>query len=99
MDKHELKERVRRRTADKLYDFDRTTGRAPTQMPAVSAAQSTSVVVNKAGDLSAENLQQQVRLRAYEIYVSRGKQEGHALDDWLQAETEILAAQAVSRTA
>ncbi len=30
-----------------------------------------------------------VRRRAYEIYEKRGKQEGHAVDDWLAAESEI----------
>jgi hypothetical protein len=34
----------------------------------------------------------QIRLRAYEIYEQRGRQDGHDIDDWLQAETEILTA-------
>jgi hypothetical protein len=38
---------------------------------------------------SAE-LEEQIRRRAYEIYLSRGAREGHADDDWLQAEQEIL---------
>jgi Protein of unknown function (DUF2934) len=32
----------------------------------------------------------EVRFRAYQIYVSRNRQPGHALDDWLQAERELL---------
>ncbi len=28
--------------------------------------------------------------RAYEFYVQRGSQEGHAVEDWLEAEREIL---------
>jgi len=28
--------------------------------------------------------------RAYSVFESRGRQPGHALDDWLQAEREIL---------
>jgi hypothetical protein len=28
-------------------------------------------------------------MRAYELYTARGKQPGHDLDDWLQAEREI----------
>lgn len=35
-------------------------------------------------------LQSKVRLRAYEIYQQRGRVDGHALDDWAQAEAEIL---------
>lgn len=29
-------------------------------------------------------------IRAYQLYEQRGRIEGHALDDWLQAEAEIL---------
>jgi hypothetical protein len=35
-------------------------------------------------------LEHEIRLRAYDIYLQRGCADGHALDDWLQAETEIL---------
>ena len=31
-----------------------------------------------------------IRLRAYELYVQRGRSEGHAIDDWLAAEAELL---------
>lgn len=34
MKKRELKNRLRQRTADKLYDLARSTGRVPTQLPA-----------------------------------------------------------------
>jgi len=34
-------------------------------------------------------VEDQIRQRAYQIYLDRGDQEGTALDDWLQAETEI----------
>jgi Protein of unknown function (DUF2934) len=37
-------------------------------------------------------LEEQIRLRAYEIYEGRGREDGHELDDWLQAEAEILGA-------
>ena len=30
-----------------------------------------------------------IRIRAYEIYMERGRQLGHDLDDWLQAEREL----------
>jgi Protein of unknown function (DUF2934) len=31
-----------------------------------------------------------VRERACELYEQRGRQDGHALDDWLAAESEII---------
>ena len=34
--------------------------------------------------------QDRVRSRAYEIYLERGGQDGHALDDWLRAESELV---------
>ncbi len=34
-------------------------------------------------------LEHQVRLRAYELYEARGREDGHDLDDWLRAEEEI----------
>jgi Protein of unknown function (DUF2934) len=34
-------------------------------------------------------IEQRIRQRAYEIYLQRDGREGTALDDWLQAETEI----------
>ena len=38
-------------------------------------------------------LEERIRRRAYELYVLRGNQSGSELDDWLQAEEEILRAQ------
>ena len=32
----------------------------------------------------------QVRSRAYDVYLARGCQHGHDQDDWLQAEYELL---------
>jgi hypothetical protein len=37
-------------------------------------------------------LEEQISRRAYEIYVQRGNKPGSELDDWLQAEREILIA-------
>ena len=33
--------------------------------------------------------EQQIRDRAYEIYLQRGEQPGYELEDWLQAEREL----------
>ena len=33
---------------------------------------------------------EEIRARAYEIYIDRGQTEGRELDDWLQAEIELI---------
>jgi len=40
-------------------------------------------------DASFDEKEERIRLRAYELYEQRGKRDGHALDDWLQAEAEL----------
>jgi Protein of unknown function (DUF2934) len=35
-------------------------------------------------------LQEQIRIRAFELYELRGREDGHDLDDWLHAESEIV---------
>ncbi len=34
--------------------------------------------------------EEQVRVRAYQVYLERGGQHGHDTDDWLQAEYELI---------
>jgi hypothetical protein len=36
-------------------------------------------------------LEKEVQVRAYELYEQRGKGHGSALQDWLEAEAEVLA--------
>lgn len=38
---------------------------------------------------SPSELQERIRRRAYELYEQRGREVGHELDDWLQAESEV----------
>ena len=45
------------------------------------------------------NLQEEIRLRAFEIYQERGMGDGFELEDWLQAETEVLDGQRTQRAA
>ena len=40
----------------------------------------------------ATDIEERIRRRAYELYEERGKVDGFALDDWLQAERELLRA-------
>lgn len=35
------------------------------------------------------NLREDIRRRAYELYEQRGKNDGHDVDDWLRAESEL----------
>jgi Protein of unknown function (DUF2934) len=39
------------------------------------------------------DIEERIRQRAYQLYEQRGSVDGFALDDWLQAEGEILGAQ------
>ena len=39
---------------------------------------------------SREALQKRIRIRAYQLYEQRRREDGHDLDDWVQAETEEL---------
>jgi Protein of unknown function (DUF2934) len=41
----------------------------------------------------SNKIDERIRRRAYELYEQRGRVDGFALDDWLQAEGEILGAQ------
>ena len=40
-------------------------------------------------ELQEFELEYQIRLRAYQLYEARGREDGHELDDWLRAEEEI----------
>jgi hypothetical protein len=36
-------------------------------------------------------IQEAIRLRAYQLFLERGAEHGHDFEDWLRAETEVLA--------
>lgn len=38
-----------------------------------------------------EQLLERIHQRAHELYLARGQDDGHDLEDWLQAEAEITA--------
>jgi hypothetical protein len=42
---------------------------------------------------SSSEIEERIRRRAHELYEQRGRVDGLALDDWLQAEREVLGAQ------
>ena len=60
--------------------------------PATAAASVTAVPANGNG-ASAFNVESAIRARAFELYEKRGRQDGFAQQDWLQAESEILSQQ------
>ena len=45
--------------------------------------------VEETDELVDSTREQAIRARAYEIYLERGGQPGHDVDDWIQAEREI----------
>ncbi len=50
---------------------------------------STRFMTTNPTTASSSDLQEQIRRRAYELYEERGKDGGHDLADWLQAESEV----------
>lgn len=43
-----------------------------------------------APDRTEVSVQKKIALRAYELYLQRGGINGHEVEDWLQAEREII---------
>ena len=50
-------------------------------------------------DASFQGIEERIRLRAYELYEQRGRRDGHALEDWLQAEAELMERKALRAAA
>jgi Protein of unknown function (DUF2934) len=48
---------------------------------------------------TAVELEEQIRRRAYELYEQRGRIHGFDVDDWLQAENEVLDARDLATAA
>jgi Protein of unknown function (DUF2934) len=66
-----------------------TKPRAPVSTPAQSAAPTAS---RTHAPLSpCEDLHVLIAKRAYELYNERGYRHGYALDDWLEAEREVIS--------
>jgi hypothetical protein len=51
---------------------------------------SSSTAVKKASKAKAKPTQDDIALRAYHIYLERGCTPGDPMQDWLQAEQELL---------
>jgi len=57
---------------------------APTKPPVSAPAQRVQEPLR-------ENIEDEIRQRAYELYEERGREEGHHEEDWTRAEEEVLA--------
>ncbi len=63
------------------------------------AGTTTSLTTNGNRSVKAENtansgpskIEEQIRRRAYELYEERGRLEGYEHEDWVRAESEVLA--------
>ena len=54
-----------------------------------NGAQAPSVQQTEETSVNHGPTQDQIRLRAYQIYLERGAHHGQELDDWLRAEREL----------
>lgn len=52
--------------------------------------ENASVSTAKPDEGSLELTEEIIRVRAYQFYEERGCEDGHDLEDWLQAEAEIV---------
>ena len=59
----------------------KTTGSTDTTQPGTA--------VEKSKRLLQSTHEQEIRNRAYEIYLQRGAESGYEVEDWLQAEREV----------
>ena len=66
---------------------------------AVEFHSSPNTVQQKSDNRQAEILQERIEKRAYELYEARGATPGHALEDWTEAEAEILGEREIHRAA
>ena len=75
---------------------------SPSTMPRTTtrktvAAKKPAANGNKTSN-GAPDLNELIRQRAYELYLERGSEDGHAAEDWLRAEAEVRG-QSKERTA
>jgi len=47
----------------------------------------------------SQELEEKIRQRAYELYLARGREDGHDVEDWLRAEEEITEQEVRPRAA
>jgi Protein of unknown function (DUF2934) len=57
--------------------------------PKQDGSTETEAATTQASTAEVSAPDEEIRRRAYEIYLERGEQQGGELDDWLQAEREL----------
>ena len=65
-------------------------GSKPKTIASTDRTQPETAVQEREGLLDSTR-EQEIRNRAYEIYLRRGGQTGYEVDDWLQAERELTS--------
>ncbi len=70
----------------------KTVGNGSTDRKQVATMPAPKLVEVKK-DTFATNLEEEIRIRAYQLYEERGYMPGHEDEDWLVAEQEILSRQ------
>lgn len=58
------------------------------QLPPLLSLEQWRTLFRQLDGVSYE-LEEKIRLRAYQLYEQRGRRHGHALEDWLQAQAEL----------
>lgn len=66
---------------------------------AVEFHSSSNPIQQKSDDRQRDAMQERIQKRAYELYEARGATPGRALEDWTQAEAEILREPGIHRAA
>ena len=61
-------------------------------MPKVTKGKNQTIVEVLPENFSSRNkgLNELIAQKAYEIYLSRGKEDGHDVEDWLEAERHVV---------
>jgi hypothetical protein len=67
-----------------------TTSESPILKDAAATTSRQDHRVTGEGSASSDGAHELIRARAYRLFELRARQPGHALDDWLQAEHEVL---------
>ena len=68
----------------------KTTAKQPAEVTPIRDIPSGSILRNGGVDLPG-GIEDEIRVRAYELFQERGGQHGFDLEDWRRAETEILS--------
>jgi len=71
-----------------FWAFGQTGAQRAGHLAPILSAEEWKKLFKQAG-VGLEEPQQKIRERAYQLYEQRGRRDGHALEDWLQAEAEI----------